>query len=150
MSDQIRKASVEDAAAIGACMRDCFAGYIPLIQKEPQPMTLNYSDIIREQSVYVLEVGGEIAGAVTLEDGADGFVWLDVLGVFTKHQGKGYGKKLIAFAESIVRGRGASEIRLYTNIKFEATIELYKRLGYEVYDRRVEKGYDRLYFRKEL
>jgi GNAT superfamily N-acetyltransferase len=77
-------------------------------------------------------------------------MWLDILGVYNKYQKKGYGKILIEFGESVMLKMGITECRIYTNVKFEETIAIYKHLGYEVYDRKIEHGYDRVFLRKTL
>jgi len=150
MSYQIREAKLIDADAISDCIRESFKHYIPLIGKEPEPMILDYADVVRERSAFVLADGSGIVGAIVLADGNGVFMWLDILGVRTEYQKNGYGKKLIEFGESVMLKRGATESRLYTNVKFEETIAIYKHLGYEEYDRKVERGYDRVFLRKAL
>lgn len=150
MSYRIREAELSDADAISDCMRESFEKYVPLMQKEPEPMLLNYADVIRERSAFILEEDAEFVGAIILADGDDTFMWLDILGVCNRYQNKGYGKKLIEFGESVMLGRGVTESRVYTNIKFEATIATYKHLGYEEYDRKMDCGYDRLFLKKTL
>ena len=146
----IREATSDDAAALRDCARESFKQYVPLIQKEPEPMILNYADVIREKSAFILEDGAEWVGFIVLAEGDDSFMWLDILGVYNKHQGKGYGKKLIEFGEAVMRERGVKESRLYTNVKFEKIIHIYKRLGYEEYDKKMDHGYDRVFLRKIL
>jgi GNAT superfamily N-acetyltransferase len=150
MSYQIREAESKDADQISACIRESFKKYIPLIQMEPEPMILDYASVIEEDHVFVMEEDGDFVGALILKDGDGSFMWLDIIGVFSKHQSKGCGKKLIEFGESAMREKGATESRLYTNTKFESNIAIYKHLGYEIYDRKTEHGYDRVFFRKPL
>jgi N-acetylglutamate synthase-like GNAT family acetyltransferase len=150
MSYRIREAELSDADKIKDCIRESFEKYVPLIHKEPEPMTFNYADIIKEKSVFILEDDSKFVGAIVLSDGDDSFMWLDILGVYNKYQHKGYGKKLIEFGEATMRKRGAKESRIKTNVKFEKTIEIYRHLKYEIYDKKIEHGYDRVFLRKEL
>ena len=150
MPYMIREAGLADADKISGCMRESFKKYIPLIQQEPEPMVLDYADVIREKSVFVLEENSEFIGALVLADGDETYMWLDIVGLYSQYQNKGYGKKLIEFGECIMLKRGAKESRVYTNIKFEANIKLYEKMGYVEYDRKTEHGYDRVYLKKTL
>lgn len=46
--------------------------------------------------------------------------------------------------------QGKSECRLYTHVKYQRTLEIYRQRGYVIYDRVQEKGFDRYYMRKQL
>jgi GNAT superfamily N-acetyltransferase len=48
------------------------------------------------------------------------------------YQGRGYGRRLLAHAERLAASLGLPELRLYTNERFSANIELYGRLGYTI------------------
>lgn len=150
MSCRIREAEMSDANKIKECISDSFQKYVSLIHKEPEPMTFDYADVIKEKRVFVMEDGSEFIGVIVLSDGDDSFMWLDIIGVFSKHQNKGYGKKLIEFGEAAMRKMGAKECRIKTNVKFEKTIKIYRQLKYEIYDRKTEHGYDRVFLRKTL
>ena len=150
MPYMIRKAELNDADRISDCIKESFKKYIPLIHKEPEPMTLNYTDVIREKSVFVLEDNSEFIGALVIADGDKTYMWLDIIAVYSQYQNKGYGKKLIEFGEHIMLTKGASESRVYTNVKFESNINLYKKLGYIEYERMTEHGYDRVFLKKTL
>lgn len=45
---------------------------------------------------------------------------------------------------------GKTECRLYTHVKYQRTLEIYRQRGYVIYDRVQEKGFDRYYMRKQL
>ncbi len=45
---------------------------------------------------------------------------------------------------------GLTEIRLYTNALMTENLAWYPRLGYEETGRRMEDGFDRVYFRKPV
>ena len=145
MSSQIREAELKDADKISDCIKESFKKYIPLINKEPEPMILNYTDVIKEKNVFILEENSEFIGTIILADGDETYMWLDILGVYSMYQNRGYGKKLIEFGESFMLKRGMKESRLYTNVKFEANIAIYTKLGYAEYDRKTEHGYERVF-----
>jgi GNAT superfamily N-acetyltransferase len=57
--------------------------------------------------------------------------WLiENVAVDPAHQGKGYGRLLVAHAEDVTRAAGMQRIRLYTNKLFAANVTLYRKLGY--------------------
>jgi len=70
--------------------------------------------------------------------------------VFPECQGRGYGRRLLEFAEECARTAGLPEVRLYTNVKMTENIALYERVGYEETDRAVVDGYRRVFMRKRL
>ena len=88
-------------------------------------------------------------GLVVLED-QDGFLLLDNVAVAPAAQGRGFGRKLIAFAEEEASRRGFDEIRLYTHVLMVENIALYQRLGFVEIARVHEKGFDRVYMAKHL
>ncbi|KAK6851895.1 acyl-CoA N-acyltransferase [Apiospora arundinis] len=65
-------------------------------------------------------------------------------------QGKGYGRVLMGFAEELARNRGLEKLTLFTNVMMWENIGLYAKLGFSETGRRVEDGYERVYFEKRL
>ena len=65
-------------------------------------------------------------------------------------QGKGYGRVLMGFAEELARNRGLCKLTLFTNVMMWENIGLYAKLGFAETGRRVEDGYERVYFEKSL
>ncbi|KAK8091866.1 hypothetical protein PG997_002227 [Apiospora hydei] len=65
-------------------------------------------------------------------------------------QGKGYGRVLMGFAEELARTRGRDKLTLFTNVMMWENIGLYAKLGFMETGRRVEDGYERVYFEKGL
>lgn len=59
-------------------------------------------------------------------------------------------KKLIGFCETVARLRGLTAVRLYTNEKMIENLSIYPKLGYIETGRRVENGFNRVYFEKPL
>ena len=147
---EIRKAELNDVPFITACSKEAFEDYIAIIGKEPEPMILDYNEIIQKDHAFVACEGENLAGYVTLKDGVEKYMWLDILAVSKAFKGRGIGGKLIAFAEKYMREQGMQESRLYTHVKYEHIQAIYKHYGYEIYDRVQEKGYDRYYMKKTL
>lgn len=117
--------------------------------KPPGPMLEDYSEVIRQHQVFVLERQGELTGVVVLIEQAQGIL-LDNVAVQPRGQGQGYGRQLMEFAENEARNQGFRSIDLYTHECMIENIEMYKKLGYVETDRRTERGYQRVYMRKSL
>ncbi|KAK7937405.1 Acetyltransferase [Apiospora aurea] len=65
-------------------------------------------------------------------------------------QGRGYGRVLMGFAEELARTRGRDELTLFTNEMMWENVGLYTKLGFTETGRKVEDGYERVYFYKAL
>ncbi|KAK8022427.1 hypothetical protein PG993_013194 [Apiospora rasikravindrae] len=65
-------------------------------------------------------------------------------------QGKGYGRVLMGFAEELARTRGLNKLTLFTNVMMWENVGLYAKLGFTETERKVEDGYERVYFEKGL
>ena len=65
-----------------------------------------------------------------LRDGGNHLL-IENVAIAPSSQGKGLGRGLLDYAEEEARGRGYSEIRLYTNEAMTENIALYKKWGYE-------------------
>lgn len=127
----LRRAGPGDAAAVRALTRAAYAKWVPLIGREPKPMTADYERAVREHRIDLLYVGADLAGLVeTIEEG-DALL-VENVAVAPAHQGRGLGARLMGHAEDLARALGCARIRLYTNQRFAENIRLYQRLGYGV------------------
>ncbi len=150
MSDAIiRPATLADLPSVERIVAEAYAKYVERIGKKPGPMLDDYRRRIAEQAVSVLVDAGAIAGIIVLLPKEDHLL-LDNVAVAANQQGRGSGRRLIAFAEAEARRRGYGEIRLYTHQTMHENIDLYPRLGYEETGRRTEDGYQRVFFRKRV
>ncbi|MGE0153909.1 MAG: GNAT family N-acetyltransferase [Reyranellaceae bacterium] len=133
MSDsiEIRAATPQDAAAIRALTRAAYARWVPLIGREPLPMTADYEAAVRQHRFDLLQVEGELAGLIETVTQPD-HLWIENVAVAPDHQGKGLGRHLLAHAEELARAAGLGELRLLTNAAFAANIVLYRHLGYVI------------------
>ncbi len=103
----------------------------------------------RQGRVYVLEDGAEIEGLVVLIP-EEKTMLLDNVAVRPEAQGKGYGNRLIAFAEEQARAAGYNAIRLFTHEMMTENQARYKYLGFVETHRGEEKGLKRVYMTKAL
>lgn len=144
-----RPALPEDAEAIRALVRAAYAKYIPRLGREPAPMNDDYAARIAAGQAWVLEDGGALAGALILED-EPGALLLYNIAVAPAAQGKGVGKRLVAFTEAEARRRGYALLRLYTNELMVENVAMYPRLGFTETHRGSEAGHRRVYFEKRV
>jgi GNAT superfamily N-acetyltransferase len=144
-----RPARPEDALALRDLVRAAYAKYIPRLGREPAPMKDDYAARIAAGQAWVLEEDGAFAGALILED-EPGALLLYNIAVAPSAQGKGVGKRLIAFTEGEARRRGYSLLRLYTNELMVENVAMYPRLGFTETRRGSEAGHRRVYFEKRV
>jgi ribosomal protein S18 acetylase RimI-like enzyme len=148
-SGEIRLAAGADLEAVRSLVHDAYVHYVPRIGRQPGPMREDYERRIGAAQVWLLEHKRTIVGLVVLEE-HDGYLLLDNVAVAPAAQGRGLGRKLIAFAEEEASRRGFGEVRLYTHVLMVENITLYQRFGFVEIGRVHEKGFDRVYMAKRL
>src|SRR5215204_3162409 len=110
----------------------------------------DYRRLIDQGVVSVLEeANGSIAALIVLMPQPDHLL-LDNVAVRSDRQGRGLGRRLIAFAEAEAHRLGYAELRLYTHAMMTENIALYTRLGFRETGRGHEAGYDRVFMVKPL
>ena len=145
----IRQANPADLVQIKACAVAAYTRYIERIGKKPAPMIADFGAAIEAEALYVIETATQICGFVVFY-ACNNHLHLENVAVDPRFQGLGLGMKLIEFVEQQARGGGYGSVELYTNVKMTENLGLYPRLGYVEFDRRIEDGFDRIYFRKTL
>ncbi|KAL2798345.1 acyl-CoA N-acyltransferase [Aspergillus keveii] len=148
---QIMKATFADIERIESMIRAAFTKYIERIGKPPAPLLLSYSEIIQTHEVYVLQDKNTIQGSIILEaDDESNTLEVGSLVVDPTAQGRGYGRILVEFAEERARTQGRRALTLYTNVKMWENLGLYRKLGFVEVGRRVQDGYERVFFEKDI
>jgi len=145
----IRPAVEGDVPAIEALVREAYAMYVPRIGREPAPVTADHAGLVAAGRTSVVEADGEVAGVIVLIPGGDHLL-VENVAVAPNVQGRGLGRKLMAFAERRAAELGMAELRLYTNQLMTENLALYPALGYTETGRRVEDGFARIYFSKRI
>lgn len=149
----IRPAVAADTARIAAIAEAAYSPYLDRMTRRPAPMDDDYARRIAEGQTFVIEMDGEVAGLLVLEDHSDdhgGFLLLDNIAVDPAYHGRGLGTRLMAFTEAEARRRGYDVIELYTNEVMVENIARYRQLGYVETKRVRDRGYNRVYLRKAL
>lgn len=124
-----RTAIPADAEAIGALVRDAYAKWVPVIGREPRPMTADYADSLKKHRIDLAEMAGRLAGLIET-DLRDDHLWIENVAVAPDWQGRGIGRALLDRADDLARANGRAEVRLLTNAAFESNVALYQGLGY--------------------
>lgn len=148
----INKATSEDVPVITSMVDAAYSKYIERIGKAPAPMTADYHQLMCTHEIFVLQKSnGKIMGSIMLRsDPPSDSIQINNLVVDPSAQGLGYGRVLMGYAENIAKSRGHSSLTLYTNVKMYENLGLYVKLGFFETERKVEDGFERVYFRKPL
>ncbi|KAJ6120465.1 hypothetical protein N7523_004745 [Penicillium sp. IBT 18751x] len=148
----ITNATLGDIPVIEQMIHAAYSKYIERIGKPPAPMTADYRELMQTHEIFLLQKPDrKIMGSIMLRsDPPSNSIEINNLVVDPLTQGRGYGRILVGYAENIARARGHSSLTLYTNVKMYENLGLYVKLGFTETERRVEDGFDRVYFRKQL
>lgn len=131
----IRIATAADCGAVAALTEAAYAPYAARFGAPPIPVTEDYAPRIERGEVWLLTGEGPPAGLLVLEQHADHLLIFSIA-VAPQHQHKGFGQRLLAWAERAARAAGVGELRLYTNARMERNIALYTACGYRETGRR--------------
>lgn len=142
----VRPARGDDLAAIERIVNWAYERYVERIGREPAPMLDDYALKLREATVLVAE-DGVLVGVIVLSARSDHLL-IENVAVDPSRQGQGVGRALLAVAERHAAELGLGELRLYTNAAMTENLRFYPRLGYVEVARRVDDGFDRVYFAK--
>lgn len=125
----LRRAVPADAAAVRALTRIAYAKWVPLIGREPLPMTANYDLAVVEHIIDLWEEEGQLLALIEVIPAANHLL-VENIAVRPDQQGKGIGDQLLRHAEGLARSLGFAEIQLYTNAAFASNLAFYSRRGY--------------------
>lgn len=120
-----------DAPAIRELTRAAYAKWVPVIGREPMPMTADYTEAVRKHRFDLIYVEGKLVALIEMIPETDHLL-IENVAVSPSFQGRGLGRKLLAHAEKLAASLGFSEVKLYTNKLFVENIQLYSKLGYRV------------------
>ena len=141
-----RRAVAEDHEIIIAIALKAYEKYIERMGKEPAPMR---PVIQKEDVVFICEDNKQIIAFAILVKINDQII-LDNIAVDPSHQKKGIGNNFIKFIEQYLIKKKFDKYQLYTNEKMFENIKWYQKIGFKIFKKVTEKGYNRIYFEKEL
>jgi ribosomal protein S18 acetylase RimI-like enzyme len=127
---KIRRANQSDLAMVRRISADGYiAAYLPVLGYIPLPAEEDYGPRIGRGEVWLLESGDSDVGVAVLETHRD-YLLVYSIAVRPSEQGRGHGRALLDFADRRAAALGLAAIRLYTNVRMEKNIALYRRHGY--------------------
>lgn len=129
-----RRAVPADAGLVRDIVRAAYAKWVPLIGREPRPMTANYETAIAEHVVDLYEIHGQPIALIELVPEPSSLL-VENVAVLPDHQGQGVGDTLLRHAEEVARSLQLSELRLYTNAAFASNLAFYTRRRFEPFRR---------------
>ena len=127
----LRRAIAADAAAARSLTREAYARWVPVIGREPKPMTADFEAAICDHRVDLLCEGERIVALIETIAEPDALL-IENVAVSPACQGRGLGRRLMGHAERVATTMGYGEIRLYTNARFGENVAFYRRLGYAI------------------
>jgi ribosomal protein S18 acetylase RimI-like enzyme len=127
--DGLRRATADDLDAIVALQRSAYASNRPGLGVEPLPLLADYSQILLECEVWLLESPEGLDGVLVLEPRV-GDVLLWSVATAPQARGRGIGNRLLTAAEVRTRALGRRRVRLYTGERLADNVAWYKRHGY--------------------
>jgi GNAT superfamily N-acetyltransferase len=130
-TDVLRPATPEDAPAICALTCEAYAKWIPLIGREPLPMTVDYAQAVRFHRFDLLEREGSLIALVEIVLDPN-HLWIENLAISPAHQSQGLGQAMLRHVEAIARSLGHTRIRLRTNRAFVGNLAFYQRAGFVI------------------
>lgn len=145
----LRCAEPADATAIQTLVRAAYAQWVPLLGREPMPMTVDYEQALKAHRFDLLVDGACLLGVLETEI-RDDHLWIENIAIHPDRQGHGLGRRLLALAETLADAAGCKEIRLLTNGAFKANIALYEKVGYVITGREAFMGGTTIYMTKTL
>jgi uncharacterized protein (DUF433 family)/N-acetylglutamate synthase-like GNAT family acetyltransferase len=145
----IRVATQNDALNVTALIVTAYSHYVERLGQEPQPMTDDYPAMIQANQVHVAEADGCIVGVLVTQEKPDCLL-IRTVAVNPGSQRKGFGIKLLSFAETLAWDMKKNRIKLYTNEVMDGTFNLYSCLGYWVTHRDGLAGKQVIYMEKEV
>lgn len=126
----IRRADRSDLPVVQGISSDAYiAAYVPVLGYIPLPAEEDYGPRIERREVWILACDANDVGIAVLEERPDHLLVYSVA-VLPTEQGKGHGRALLDFADQHAVALGLTAIRLYTNVRMEKNIALYRRHGY--------------------
>jgi GNAT superfamily N-acetyltransferase len=130
----LRRAGAADAHAVRDLSRLAYAKWVPLINREPLPMTADYDKAVISHMIDLHEADDALIALVETV-AMDDYLLIENIAVHPGHQGKGLGDALLAHAEELASTLSFGEARLYTNEAFVSNIAFYERRGYSIFSR---------------
>ena len=130
MPTGLRRADQSDLAVVQEISADAYiAAYVPMLGYIPLPAEEDYGPRIERGEVWLLACDNKDVGVAVLEERPDHLLVYSIA-VRPAEQARGHGRALLDFADKRAIALSFAVIRLYTNVRMQKNIALYRRHGY--------------------
>ena len=120
----MKRAQAGDAPAVRQLTRDAYAKWVPLLGREPKPMTADYDEAVQRHQIDLLYVGPDLAALIELIRQPDHLL-IENVAVSPRFQGRGLGRSLLAHAEVVAASMG---LRPYISIPISALQRIWRSM----------------------
>ena len=124
-----RPALPTDAPAIRALVLAAYAKWVPVMGREPMPMTADYDMAVQKHQFRLAYQGDDLVGLIETDTQAD-HIWIENIAVRSDCQGRGIGQSLLRSVDADARELGLPEVRLLTNAALVSNIRMYQAFGF--------------------
>ncbi|WP_248926855.1 GNAT family N-acetyltransferase [Paenibacillus hamazuiensis] len=137
MAVHIKLASEEDAAIVRRIMLEAFEEYRGKLNPPSGALKETVDDVLgkmRSGGAVIAWNGAEAVGSARYE-AREGYIYIGRVSVLPAHRGKGIGKRMLEFIETIARTSGIYETRVGVRLSIPGNVEMYGNLGYGIVNR---------------
>ena len=145
----IAPATARNASDVYAVVDAAFARYLSRMDGPPAPLLADYTRLCERGDVTALRVGRRIV-AVMVSSIIGRTLEIETLAVHPMFEGQGHGTNMLEWAVDRAMEHGANAVTLYTNAVMHEAQDFWAAQGFVETGRRVEDGFDRVYYRRSL
>jgi GNAT superfamily N-acetyltransferase len=127
----LRPGLPQDATLIRDFVRAAYAKWVPVMGREPLPMTADYDAALQQHRFDLAFDGTELAALIETAV-KDDHLWVENIAVRSDLQGRGLGQRLLRLAEDQARAAGVAEVRLLTNAALTGNVQFYQTYGFAI------------------
>ena len=149
MTFEARPAAASDVAAIEAVVNRAYDKYVERMERRPAPMMADYAQLVADHVVTVLADDEHVVGVLIGWVDGDSY-YVDNVAADPSAGVRGLGLRLLDIADEQAHAAGCTRMWLYTNAAMTENLGYYERRGFTVFDRRLDDGYDRVFFERPV
>jgi len=127
-----RRATPADAPLVREITRAAYAKWVPVVGREPKPMTADYDHAVAHHIIELVEADG-LPVALLEVIPTETYLLIENVAVLPTWHDKGLGSRLLQHADQIALSLGLNELRLYTNSLFATNVPFYARRGFGIF-----------------